>query len=304
MSEASKHKIFIKAVYPETLVNTSSRRWMLRRASLYERFQSAASHFICVFETVLNFWRPLLSSSTNTSHPLRGSLSSFGANPATSAFLQALFNWFHLTQTSDGVSFTELRDTGPPFLALPLRGPPAVSVQEFVCGISLVRVSRVTSSPPRFESDPRWQLLGECRDVSIRLSKEIAPGSSRSLRANQTLHAAPTDALSPAPNCRGVKGGWERRRGAGWDAEHSNQSEQTPWAGVSGSSVWLRLFLQKRPLGYLPHSLNYWGRAGERTTSEEVSSFCSVLHFFERNFSRLALIKLSVHRGEGQNLVL
>lgn len=76
-----------------------------------------------------------------------------------------------------------------------------------MCGISLIRASRVTSTPPRFESDPRWQLLGECRDVSIRLSKEIAPGSGRSLRANQTLHAAPTDALSPAPNCRGVKGG-------------------------------------------------------------------------------------------------
>lgn len=155
----------------------------------------------------------MLSSSTNTSHPLRGSLSSFGANPTTRAFLQALFNWFHLTQTSDGVSFIELRDTGPPLHALPLRGPPAEPVQEFVCGISLIRASRVTSTPPRFESDPRWQLLGECRDVSIRLSKEIAPGSSRSLRANQTLHAAPTDALSPAPNCRGVKGGWERRRG-------------------------------------------------------------------------------------------
>ncbi len=234
MSEASKHKIFIKAVYQKTLVNTSPRRWMLRRASLYERFQSAASHFICVSEMVLNFWRPLLSSSTNTSHPLRGWLSSFGANPATSAFLQALFNWFHLTQASDGVSFTELRDTGPPLLALPLRGPPAESVQEFVCGISLVRPSRVTSTPPHFESDPRWQLLGEVRDVSIRLSKKIAPGSSRSLRANQTLHAATTDALSPAPNCRGVKGGWERRRGAGWDAEHSNQSEQTPWAGGLG----------------------------------------------------------------------
>lgn len=206
---------------------------MLCWPSLYESFQSAASHFICVLETVLNFWRPLLSSSTNTSHPLRGSLSSFGANPTTRAFLQALFNWFHLTQTSDGVSFTELRDTGPPLRALPLRGPPAESVQEFVCGISLIRASRVTSTPPRFESDPRWQLLGECRDVSIRLSKEIAPGSSRSLRANQTLHAAPTDALSPAPNCRGVKrDGGRDGGGAGWDAAHSNQSEQTPWAGV------------------------------------------------------------------------
>lgn len=112
--------ILIKAVYPKTLVNTSS------LSSLYERFQSAASHFICVLETVLNFWRPFLSSSTNTSHPLRGSLSSFGANPTTRAFLQALFNWFHLTQTSDGVSFTELRDTGPsppssPFSVAPQR---------------------------------------------------------------------------------------------------------------------------------------------------------------------------------------
>lgn len=111
--------ILIKAVYPKTLVNTSS------LSSLYERFQSAASHFICVLETVLNFWRPFLSSSTNTSHPLRGSLSSFGANPTTRAFLQALFNWFHLTQTSDGVSFTELRDTGPPLHPLPSLWPPS-----------------------------------------------------------------------------------------------------------------------------------------------------------------------------------
>lgn len=84
---------------------------------------------------------------------------------------------------------------------------------ELVCGISSGGELRVTSSPPHFETDPWWQLLGENRDVSIRLSKEIAWGSSRSLRANQTLHAVPTEARS-APNCRGVNGKRERKEGA------------------------------------------------------------------------------------------
>lgn len=92
-----------------------------------------------------NFWRPLLSSSINTSHPFRGALSSFGANPMTGAFLRALFNWFHLTQTSDGVSFTELRD------APPLRGPPVESWRaermELVCGISFGGVAGHLHSP-------------------------------------------------------------------------------------------------------------------------------------------------------------
>lgn len=62
---------------------------------------------------------------------------------------------------------------------------------------------RVTSTPPHFEMDPWWQLLGETSDVSISLSKEIARGSTRSPWANQTLHKAQTDALSPACYCRG-----------------------------------------------------------------------------------------------------
>lgn len=165
-----------------------------------------------------------------------------------------------------------------------------MSVQEFVCGISLVRASRVTSTPPRFESDPRWQLLGECRDVSIRLSKEIARGSSRSLRANQTLHAAPADALSPAHQTAEegeTKGG---RLGCGEELQ-SVWTNSLSW-GLGLICMAMAIFT-KRPLRYLPRSLNYWGRAGEQTTSEEVSSFSSVLHFFERNFSLLAPIQLS-----------
>lgn len=57
---------------------------------------------------------------------------------------------------------------------------------------------RVTSTPSHFEMDPWWQLLGEPSDVSISLSKEIARGSTRSPWANQTLHKAQMDALSPA----------------------------------------------------------------------------------------------------------
>lgn len=56
---------------------------------------------------------------------------------------------------------------------------------------------RVTSTPSHFEMDPWWQLLGEPSDVSISLSKEIPRGSTRSPRANQTLHQAQMDALSP-----------------------------------------------------------------------------------------------------------
>ncbi|KAL6479247.1 hypothetical protein MHYP_G00126800 [Metynnis hypsauchen] len=62
-----------------------------------------------------------------------------------------------------------------------------------VCGIPFrLRRLQVTSTPPHFETDPWWQLLGERSDVSIRLSKEIARGSGGSPGANQTLHAAPT----------------------------------------------------------------------------------------------------------------
>lgn len=62
---------------------------------------------------------------------------------------------------------------------------------------------RVTSTPSHFEMDPWWQLLGEPSDVSISLSKEIARGSTRSPWANQTLHKAQMDALSPACYCWG-----------------------------------------------------------------------------------------------------
>lgn len=62
---------------------------------------------------------------------------------------------------------------------------------------------RVTSTPSHFEKDPWWQLLGEPSDVSISLSKEIARGSTRSPWANQTLHKAQMDALSPACYCWG-----------------------------------------------------------------------------------------------------
>lgn len=62
---------------------------------------------------------------------------------------------------------------------------------------------RVTSTPSHFEIDPSWQLLGEPSDVSISLSKEIARGSTRSPWANQTLHKAQMDALSPVCYCWG-----------------------------------------------------------------------------------------------------
>ncbi|KAL7870517.1 hypothetical protein SRHO_G00080140 [Serrasalmus rhombeus] len=64
---------------------------------------------------------------------------------------------------------------------------------------------QVTSTPPHFETDPWWQLLGERRDVSIRLSKEIARGSGGSPGANQTLHAAPT-------RCSFTSGGVELKK--------------------------------------------------------------------------------------------
>lgn len=87
---------------------------------------------------------------------------------------------------------------------------------------------RVTSTPSHFEMDPWWQLLGDPSDVSISLSKEIARGSTRSPWANQTLHKAQMDALSPACYC--------------WGGEHSvvllsppEQLEQTPIAGVQVS---------------------------------------------------------------------
>ncbi len=283
MSEAAKHKIFIKAVYPETLVNTGSRRWMLRRASLYERFQSAASHFICVFETVLNFWRPLLSSSTNTSHPLRGSLSSFGANPATSAFLQALFNWFHLTQTSDGVSFTELRDTGPPLLTLPLRGPPAESVQELVWDFSRQSVAGHLHSPSLWIGPPvaapgrvPWCLYQTVKRDSPRL-QQVPESQSNSSRCTNRCSFTSTKLQRSEGRVGETEGG---RLGC-W-ALQSVWTNSLSWG--LGLICMATAIFTKRPLGYLPRSLNYWGRAGEWTTSEEVSSFCSALHFFKRNF--------------------
>ncbi|KAK1784603.1 hypothetical protein P4O66_003294 [Electrophorus voltai] len=75
---------------------------------------------------------------------------------------------------------------------------------------------RVTSTPPHFETDPWWQLLGEHRDVSIRLSKEIAPGSS-SLAPTFSLRLQATGSPIPPP--------WD---GAENEASSAPDSNPTP----------------------------------------------------------------------------
>lgn len=145
-----------------------------------------------------------------------------------------MLNWFHLSGHLIGSSLW-----APHLLlhATPTPPHPQWSLEcsrVSACVWDLARQKlRVTSTPPHFEMDPWWQLLGEPSDVSISLSKEIAWGSTRSPWANQTLHKAQIDALSPACYCRGRS---SPALPPDWDAQHTNQLEQTPSAGDQGSS--------------------------------------------------------------------
>lgn len=100
--------------------------------------------------------------------------------------------------------YSQNQQPPPPIALQPQRSQVCWRVSASVWDLAPQKL-RVTSTPSHFETDPWRQLLGDPSDVSISLSKEIARGSTRSPWANQTLHKAQMDALSPA--CRSWGGG-------------------------------------------------------------------------------------------------